>query len=129
MLSEVIDPRVRQGVPWSSSRTAIPLSAASSTLRLSSSTSSSSSPSRKEEETLLYTTQSRSSRPRWCAGRIFQLGSGRHVAFAFGRVPDAVRGCVFDRPWTGERWTVIGSEKGWLHGSVERERARERVGR
>lgn len=41
------------------------------------------------------------------------------------RVRSGPRRCVFDRPWTGERWTVIGSEKGWLHGSVERERESE----
>lgn len=41
------------------------------------------------------------------------------------RVRSGPRRCVFDRPWTGERWTVIGSEKGWLHGSVEREGERE----
>lgn len=81
MLSEVIDPRVRQGVPWSSSRTAIPLSAASSTLQLfspSSSPSSSSHPPKRRKP--LY--QSRSSRR--CA--VFQRddpnGSTR---VAFGR--------------------------------------------
>lgn len=78
-------------------------------------------PPEKKKKATLY--QSRSSRPRWCAGRIFQRDPG-DTSRSVGSQTLCAAVCLTGRGPV-ERWTVIGSEKGWLHGSVSREKERE----